>query len=116
MQTRARLRLSEPDPSNDHINDATTSDDDEGAASDAAAGDDEDLEHLPLERRIQLAMAAVQTGVMSDRKAALYYRAPHTTIQRRIKGVLPRREAHAHERSLTNPQEEVLAEWIKVRT
>jgi hypothetical protein len=80
-----------------------------------ANGDDVDLEHLPAEARLQLAVAAVQTETLSERKAAIYYRVPRTTIQNRIKGMVSREEAHAHERSLSSPQEEVLVEWVKVQ-
>ncbi|KAJ6549578.1 hypothetical protein DFH09DRAFT_1501894, partial [Mycena vulgaris] len=39
---------------------------------------------------------------------------PRTTVQDRMNGALTRVDAHAHERRLTDVQEDVLAEWIKV--
>ncbi|KAF8172226.1 hypothetical protein K438DRAFT_1981677 [Mycena galopus ATCC 62051] len=80
------------------------------------ANDDEDLEDHPTERRIQLAVTAVQTKVLSERGAEIYYRVPRTTIQNRIEGMVSRQEAHAVWRSLSKPQEEVLVEWTKVWT
>ncbi|KAJ7311687.1 hypothetical protein DFH08DRAFT_897426 [Mycena albidolilacea] len=50
---------------------------------------------------------------MSQRKAALYYSVPRSTLQDRAKGRLTRGDAHVHERLLNKPQEDVLAEWIK---
>ncbi|KAJ7216086.1 hypothetical protein GGX14DRAFT_359283 [Mycena pura] len=51
---------------------------------------------------------------MSQRKAATFYKVPRTTLQDRMNGALTRVAAHAHERRLTDVQEDVLAEWIKV--
>lgn len=76
---------------------------------------DEDFEHMPRELRVQLAVAAVQQNLMSENEAARYYRARRTTVQRRLYGILTRTEAHSHRRKLNQQQEDVLAEWIKVR-
>ncbi|KAJ7246022.1 hypothetical protein C8J57DRAFT_968506, partial [Mycena rebaudengoi] len=65
------------------------------------------------EARLQLAVAAVQTKTLSERKAAIYYHVPRTTVQNRINGMVSREEAHAYERSLSSPQEEVLVKWVK---
>ncbi|KAJ7333309.1 hypothetical protein DFH08DRAFT_881034, partial [Mycena albidolilacea] len=46
---------------------------------------------------------------MSQRKAALYYSVPRSTLQDRAKGRLTRGDAHVHERLLTKPQEDSLA-------
>ena len=35
---------------------------------------DDDLEHLPYEERVQLALTAIRASVMSDRGACKYYR------------------------------------------
>jgi hypothetical protein len=40
---------------------------------------DIDLEHLTSEERMKLAVTAVQKKIMSARKAAIYYRVPHST-------------------------------------
>lgn len=112
MPTRARLRLEVPAVQEEPAAIATPSDEHPESPVDA----DNEIEHLPQEKRIQLAVAASQAKLMSERKAADYYGVPRSTVQARAKGVLTRTEAHAHERSLTSPQEEILAEWIKVRT
>lgn len=75
---------------------------------------DVDLEHLPMEARIQLALTAIEVSGTSERKAALYYRVNRGTLQNRIKGIQPRGEAHVEERKLTRAQEDVLTEWVKV--
>ena len=90
--------------------------DDGDEHSDSPADADDEIDNLPQEKRIQLAVAASQAKLMSERKAAIYYRVSRSTVQDRAKGILTRKEAHAHERSLTSPQEEILTEWIKVRT
>lgn len=35
---------------------------------------DDDLEHLPYEERVQLALTAIRASAMSERKACIYYR------------------------------------------
>lgn len=35
---------------------------------------DDELEHLTYEERVQLALTAIRTATMSERKACLYYR------------------------------------------
>lgn len=35
---------------------------------------DDELEHLTYEERVQLALTAIRTSAMSERKACLYYR------------------------------------------
>lgn len=115
MATRARLRLNALSPHDELPAIATTPDEHPNSPVDADDDDDDNIEHLPQGKRIQLAVAAARAKLMSQRKAAIYYRVPRTTVQDRINGVLPRTEAHIHERSLTPAQEEVLAEWIKVR-
>lgn len=76
---------------------------------------DIDLDHLSEEQRMVLAIAAIQTSNIAQRKAARDYRVPRGTLKNRLKGIRPRAEAHAHERKLTAAQEEVLTEWVKVR-
>jgi hypothetical protein len=117
MLTRARLRLEAPAAQEEPTAIATPPGDHPDSPVDADDADDADdeIEHLPQEKRIQLAVAASQAKLMSERKAADYYGVPRSTVQARAKGILTRKEAHAHERSLTSPQEEILAEWIKVR-
>ncbi|KAJ7740421.1 hypothetical protein DFH07DRAFT_926544 [Mycena maculata] len=118
MPPRAVLPLSAPDPPNRRMDIATTPTEHQESPVDAGLDDDDDydLELLPQEKRIQLALAASQAGLVSQRKAALYYRVPRSTVQDRVKGRLTRGEAHIHERLLTRPQEDVLTEWIKVLT
>jgi hypothetical protein len=41
---------------------------------------DDDLEHLSCEERMQLAVTAVRASVMSERKAAIYYRVVRSTL------------------------------------
>jgi hypothetical protein len=110
MQTRARLRLNEPDAPHEPTVVAAAPDDHPDSPND----DDDDISNLPQEKRIQLAVAATQAKLMSERKAAAYYGVPRTTVQRRAQGILTRKDAHIHERSLTPAQEDILAEWIKV--
>lgn len=114
MATRARLRSEATHPQNDPPRIVTPPNDSDSPV-DAHACDDDEIEHMPQEKHIQLAVAATQAKVMSERKAAIYYRVPRTTVQGRVKGALSRTEAHAHERKLTEPQEDMLAEWVKVR-
>lgn len=78
--------------------------------------DDDGFEDIPKEKRIQLAITAVESKTMSKRKAAIYYNVPRTNVQNRAKGMLVRLEAHAYRRKLSQPQENMLAEWVKVRT
>lgn len=78
--------------------------------------DDDSFEDMPKEKCIQLAIIAVESKTMSERKAAIYYDVPRTTVQNRAKGMLIRMEAHAYRRNLSQPQENMLAEWVKVRT
>lgn len=63
---------------------------------------------------MQLAIAAIESKILSERKAAIYYCVSRTTLQHRQQGMLTRTEAHAHERRLTAAQEDVLVEWVKV--
>ncbi|KAJ7781960.1 hypothetical protein DFH07DRAFT_1017888 [Mycena maculata] len=106
MHTRARTRLNAPTAVVTALNEHPDSTID---ADDA----DDDIGELPQEKRIQLAVAAAQGKLMSERKAAIYYRVSRTTVQRRIDGILARKDAHIHERRLTPAQEDILAEWIK---
>ncbi|KAJ7766469.1 DDE superfamily endonuclease-domain-containing protein [Mycena maculata] len=98
-----------PDPPNDHT-DATAPTQRPESPVDT---DDDDFENMPKEKHIQLAIAAIQANIISERKAAIYYRVPRTTVQRRATGILTRVEAHVHRRSLSQAQEDVLAEWVK---
>jgi hypothetical protein len=98
--------LGAPDPSIEHA--------EVPRAPDDYLADDEDLDDLPIERRLQLAIAAAGARLMSQCKAAIFYKVPRTTVQDRMNRVLTRVDAHAHERRLTNVQEDILAEWIKV--
>jgi hypothetical protein len=115
MPSRAILRSDAPAAPTEPTNGGTTTERAE-LPVDAHNCDDGDLEHLPYERRVQMAVAASQSGLMSERKAAIYYRVARTTVQDRAKGALTRNDAHLHERKLTQPQEDVLSEWIKVRS
>jgi hypothetical protein len=108
MHTRARLRLNESTAV------APVAEEDPDLPVDAEDTDD-DLEHLPQEKRIQLAVAATQAKLMSERKAAIYFGVSRTTVNRRANGILSRTEGHIHERRLSPAQEDILAEWIKVR-
>ncbi|KAF7326528.1 DDE-domain-containing protein [Mycena venus] len=114
MQTRARLRLNEPDASHQPTVVTAAPDEHPDSPNDANDdNDDNDISRLPQEKRIQFAVAATQAQLMSERKAATYYGVPRTTVQRRAQGILTRKDAHIHERSLTPAQEDILAEWIK---
>lgn len=114
MHTRARLRFHEPDPQDEPGVLASTPYEHSVSPVDADDADD-DIKDLPQEKRIQLAVAATQAKLMSERKAAIYYGVSRTTVQRRSQGILARKEAHIHQRRLTPAQDDVLAEWIKVR-
>jgi hypothetical protein len=98
--------LGAPDPPIEHAEVPRTPDD--------YLADDEDLDDLPIERHLQLTIAAAGACLMSQRKAAIFYKVPHTTVQDRMNGALTRVDAHAHERRLTDVQEDILVEWIKV--
>jgi hypothetical protein len=98
--------LGAPDPPIEHV--------EAPRAPDDYLANDEDLDDLPTERRLQLAIAAAGARLMSQRKATIFYKVPCTTVQDRMNGVLTRVDAHAHEHRLTDVQEDVLAEWIKV--
>lgn len=81
-----------------------------------------ELDALPQEERIQLAIKAINnssrkpdgTPSLSARQAALAFNIPRSTLTDRLNGKPTRSEAHAHEQALTPVQEEVLVEWIKV--
>ncbi|KAJ7722235.1 hypothetical protein DFH07DRAFT_783913 [Mycena maculata] len=75
---------------------------------------DDELEHLTHEERVQLALTAIRTSVMSQRKACLYYRVTRGTVQNRAKGIPTRTEGHAHERKVSEAKESILKEWVKV--
>jgi hypothetical protein len=113
MPSRARLRCDAPAAPTEPTDGVTVTERPE-LPIDAHNCDDGDLEYLSYERRVQMAVAASQSDLMSERKAAIYYRVARTTVQDRAKGALTRNDAHLHERKLTQPQEDVLAEWIKV--
>ncbi|KAF5318213.1 hypothetical protein D9758_018544 [Tetrapyrgos nigripes] len=44
-----------------------------------------------------------------------FYQVPRATLGTRLKGVKPRTEAHEHQQNLSNAQERVMVEWVKVR-
>jgi len=82
-----------------------------------------DISALSKEERIQLAIAAVRdsglkadgvTTLLSLREAARIYDVPRGTLTDRYNGVRTRAEAHEHEQLLSDSQEEVLVDWIKV--
>ncbi|KAF7367161.1 DDE-domain-containing protein [Mycena sanguinolenta] len=75
---------------------------------------DVDLNLLSVEERMQLAIKTMDKTGMPERPAAKYFRVPRATLQSRRQGVLPRVEAHAHERVVSVVQEQVLVEWIKI--
>ncbi|KAJ3534000.1 hypothetical protein NM688_g7200 [Phlebia brevispora] len=81
-----------------------------------------DLDDLSPEDRIQLALEAVcDSGLkpngdpcLSLRQAAQIYRVSHSTLTARFHGRPTCRQAHEHERKLSQIQENVLVAWIKV--
>ncbi|KAF7344314.1 DDE-domain-containing protein [Mycena sanguinolenta] len=75
---------------------------------------DVDLNLLSVEERMQLAIKTMDKTGMPERPAAKYFRVPRATLQSHRQGVLPRVEAHAHERVVSVVQEQVLVEWIKI--
>jgi hypothetical protein len=74
---------------------------DEDADQPLEGAGDLNLEHLSQEERMKLALTAIESGTMSERGAVKYFQVPRRTLQDRRKGVLPRKEAHDHERKLS---------------
>jgi hypothetical protein len=109
MATRARLRLTDSTPPDPPAIVAAPQ-----LPVDAPTTD-EDIADLPQEKRVQLALAAIEGKLLSERKAAIYFSVHRSMLQRRLQGVKSHKEAHIHERKLTPAQEDVLTEWTKVR-
>ncbi|KAJ7718403.1 hypothetical protein DFH07DRAFT_784935 [Mycena maculata] len=84
------LPLSAQDPPNPQTDIATTPAEHHESPVDAGLDDDDnyELELLPQEKHIQLALATSRAGLMSQRKAALYYRVLRSAVQGRVKGRL----------------------------
>ena len=80
------------------------------------AVNDLNLADLPQEDRMNLAIAACTNPnrKISINMAASAYRVVRSTLQNQIKGMQTRQEAHTGELLLSKPEEQVLAEWIKV--
>ena len=71
------------------------------------------IESLSKEGRNLLATAAIQSKrVQSQRKASSLYNVPRTTIQRRLKGVRPKRETTSVNLKLSPHEEQSLIQWI----
>ncbi|KAJ7785014.1 hypothetical protein DFH07DRAFT_763626 [Mycena maculata] len=89
MPLRTVLPLSAPDPPSPQTDITTTPAEHQESPVDTGLDDDDDyLELLPQEKHIQLALTASQAGLLSQRKAALYYRVLHSTVQGCVKGCL----------------------------
>lgn len=81
----------------------------------------EDLAGLDDEARLELAVRAILASPISDdgkhelqvRVASRFFEVKRGTLTNQLKGVRPRSEAHAHERVLSDAEEEVLSEWIR---
>jgi hypothetical protein len=70
-----------------------------------------------LEERIQLAINALHDGtVLSQRKAALLYNVPRTTLQDRFKGKRSAREAQQSQQRLSAQEEESIKRCITTMT
>lgn len=68
------------------------------------------------EEKLQLAVEAIQKdSSRSQRAVARFYDVPESTLRLRLKGGKTRKQAHEHQQRLTNSQEQVLQEWIRVR-
>jgi hypothetical protein len=80
-----------------------------------------DILARPQDKHIELAIAAIidagnkadGTPKLSQYKAASIYHVPRSTLGDRMKGVPVRAEAHAHQRTLSAAEEEILVEWAK---
>jgi hypothetical protein len=65
------------------------------------------------EGRIELAIQAFKKGrFQSLQAAALTYDAPITTVRRRARGILSRRDSQPSNRKLSSTEEETLIQWI----
>ena len=70
-------------------------------------------ESLPQDERMQLAIAAVQSGQLKSlRRAAITYGVPRTTLQYRIKGRALMDAAQVNNRRLMPTEEAALVSWI----
>ena len=77
--------------------------------------------YLDTEARLQLAVKAIQESQcgksgqpkLTISAAARIYDVKRGTLTNRLKGVKPRKGAHAHERALSEAEEEVLADWAR---
>ncbi|CAK5265843.1 unnamed protein product [Mycena citricolor] len=74
---------------------------------------DAELQGIPLLERQNLAIAAVQQGV-SQRKACTFYRVNRGTVANRMRGLQNRVQAHAKERAVSDAEETVFVDFIKV--
>jgi len=80
-----------------------------------------DLGDLDYEARVQLAVTAINASPLlpsgyhqlSLRAAASIYGVKRGTLDNRLKGMKTRQESHAHERLLSEAEEEVLVDWVK---
>ena len=69
------------------------------------------------ESRIQQAVAALRrTRNLSIKRAAELFDVPRTTLSKRFRGRLSRRESHSYLRSLTLAEEDELVRWISKLT
>jgi hypothetical protein len=72
------------------------------------------MKPLYTEDDVQHALRDIANG-KSERKASLDWGVTRGTIQQRIRGRLPRAEAHAHEQRLAPVQEQRLTDWVLVQ-
>jgi len=80
-----------------------------------------DLGDLDTEARLQLAVTAILASPLlpnghhqlSTHAASSIYSVKRGTLNNRLKGMKTCQEAHAHERLLSDAEEEVLVDWVK---
>ena len=73
-----------------------------------------DLELLPKEERIKLALQALKSSQeLSVRRAAVVYKVPETTLRRRRAGTQSTRDTHPKSSALTKAEEQTLVQYIK---
>ena len=73
-----------------------------------------DLELLSKEERIKLALQAIKKPQeLSERRAAIVYNVPRSTIQDRRAGTRSTRDTHPKLSALTKAEEQTLVQYIK---
>jgi predicted HTH domain antitoxin len=65
------------------------------------------------EGRLSLSIQAIQKNqILSVRRAAKLYDISRTSLQRRVKGVVPKAQSNARKRKLQLTEEQSLVDWI----